>query len=141
MAVTLLSSAHACKYLSNHPPNPICQISLIILSLIKPDEKIYCLIVAVDCKRYTVKQIEISGNQTGNMSEIFRTTKDTQRYDKDSEDGNVPVTRDEFKLEINQNHQRYKFLILRSSKDTAFCSQVFIVNTIFCFQVFRRLQA
>merc|ERR1712013_551253 len=34
---------------------------------------------AFDCKRYTVKQIEISGNQTGNMSEIFRTTKDTQR--------------------------------------------------------------
>merc|ERR1711964_794417 len=30
---------------------------------------------AFDCKRYTVKQIEISGNQTGNMSEIFRTTK------------------------------------------------------------------
>lgn len=45
--------------------------------------KIYCLIVAVDCKRYTVKQIDISGNQTGNMSEIFRTTKDTQRYDED----------------------------------------------------------
>ena len=39
------------------------------------------MIVAVDCKRYTVKEIEISGNQTGNMSEIFRTTKDTQRYD------------------------------------------------------------
>merc|ERR1739849_26224 len=34
---------------------------------------------AFDCKRYTVKQIDISGNQTGNMSEIFRTTKDTQR--------------------------------------------------------------
>merc|ERR1712010_383175 len=32
---------------------------------------------AFDCKRYTVKQIDISGNQTGNMSEIFRTTKDT----------------------------------------------------------------
>ena len=36
---------------------------------------------SVDCKRYTVKQIDISGNQTGNMSEIFRTTKDTQRLD------------------------------------------------------------
>merc|ERR1712189_105262 len=34
---------------------------------------------AFDCKRYTVKQIDISGNNTGNMSEIFRTTKDTQR--------------------------------------------------------------
>ena len=28
-----------------------------------------------------MKQIEISGNQTGNMSEIFRTDKDTQRLD------------------------------------------------------------
>merc|ERR1712013_550169 len=75
---------------------------------------------AFDCKRYTVKQIEISGNQTGNMSEIFRTTKDTQRcsavYKLDN------TTCSSMQLTCGRWYLPNKFLIkVDDSKPRVFC--------------------